>query len=51
MLSGPGHFNPRAHERGRNYQKPRKQKSLINGRTEVSLSNQILRSNAKAHHW
>nr|WP_106781719.1 YpzG family protein [Lysinibacillus timonensis] len=50
-MSGPGHFNPRAQERGRNYQKPRKQKSLINGRTEVSLSTQILRSNAKAHHW
>ncbi|WP_084077633.1 YpzG family protein [Ureibacillus massiliensis] len=50
-LSGPGDFNPKAQKLSRNWSKPKLQKSLVNGKTEVPLNTQILRINAKARHW
>ncbi|MCU9615071.1 YpzG family protein [Caldibacillus lycopersici] len=34
-----------------NWTRPKRSKSQVNGHTEMSQNNIILRSNAKAHHW
>lgn len=34
-----------------NWTRPKRSKSQVNGHTEMSLNNYILRSNAKAHRW
>lgn len=34
-----------------NWTRPKRQKSQVNGHTEMSQNNIILRSNAKAHRW
>ncbi|MCD7036008.1 YpzG family protein [Metabacillus sp. GX 13764] len=34
-----------------NWTRPKRSKSQVNGHTEMSQTNIILRSNAKAHRW
>ncbi|RHW34980.1 YpzG family protein [Lysinibacillus yapensis] len=46
-----GLLNPHTSKTHHNWAKPKFQKSQMNGQTEVSLNNQILRINAKARHW
>ncbi|MEK9199965.1 YpzG family protein [Ureibacillus sp. 179-F W5.1 NHS] len=46
-----GLLNPNSQKNHRNWEKPKIQKSQMNGQTEISLHNQILRSEAKARQF
>jgi len=50
-MNNKGILDPHSAKNHSNWDKPKIQKSQVNGRTEVTLSNQILRTNAKARHW
>ncbi|MFP3918064.1 YpzG family protein [Lysinibacillus telephonicus] len=44
-------MNPGSKKTYQNWEKPKIQKSQMNGQTEISLHNQILRSEAKARQF
>ncbi|MDI7742753.1 YpzG family protein [Lysinibacillus fusiformis] len=46
-----GILDPHSSKNHSNWAKPKFQKSQVNGKTELTLTNQILRTNAKARHW
>ncbi|QCR34086.1 YpzG family protein [Lysinibacillus sp. SGAir0095] len=46
-----GILDPHSSKNHRNWAKPKIQKSQVNGKTEISLHNQILRTDAKARHY
>ncbi len=46
-----GIFDPHFSRNHSNWGKPKFQKSQVNGKTEISLHNQILRTDAKARHY
>lgn len=50
-MDNKGILGPHSSKNHSNWDKPKFQKSQVNGKTELTLSNQILRSNAKAHRW
>ena len=44
-------LDPKSQKIHHNWTKIKHQKSQVNGETEITLSNKILRSNAKANQW
>jgi hypothetical protein len=50
-MSYQDHLDPQSQRFHHNWTRPKRQKSQVNGHTEMSQNNIILRSNAKAHRW
>ncbi|RUL53559.1 MULTISPECIES: YpzG family protein [Lysinibacillus] len=50
-MSRKGPFGPNSQKNHRNWEKPRVHRSRMSGQMEVSLQNQILRSEAKARQF
>lgn len=50
-MSYKDHLDPHSSKFHHNWTRPKRAKSQVNGHTEVSQNNIILKSNAKAHHW
>ncbi|HWK22742.1 MAG TPA: YpzG family protein [Ureibacillus sp.] len=50
-MGNKGMLGPHSSRNHRNWEKPKIQKSQMNGQTEISLHNQILRTDAKARQY
>ncbi|MFC4410851.1 YpzG family protein [Chungangia koreensis] len=50
-MGNPEHLDPKSQQIHHNWTRQKHQKSQVNGRTEISLHNKILRSEAKARQF
>ena len=50
-MSYKDHLDTQSQKFHTNWTRPKRSKSQVNGQTEMSQTNIILRSNAKAHRW
>jgi hypothetical protein len=50
-MSYKDHLDPHSQQFHHNWTRPKRSKSQVNGNTQPSINNIILRSNAKAHRW
>ena len=51
MMNDKNHVDQHSELFRHNWTRPKRSKSQVNGHTEMSQTNIILRSNAKAHRW
>jgi hypothetical protein len=50
-MSYRDHLDPHSQQFHHNWTRPKRSNSQVNGYTQRSVQNTILRSNAKAHRW